>query len=84
MTETATRHAAGCPDGQIRQALTDSGPDYASLTGLIRMVWDVWDHLEDRGHMDDAAGDMFECIIGCITHMREYTGWGGVPEKLLR
>jgi hypothetical protein len=48
------------------------------------MVLEVWNYLEDHGCMTNEAGDMLECVTGRIMHMRDFTGWGGVPGKYLR
>jgi len=57
---------------------------YADLTAIMERILDIWDHLEDRGHVDNDAGDMFESLLGHLSMTREWTGWGGVPGKLLQ
>jgi hypothetical protein len=66
-------------DGQTRIVL-----GYEDLTKIMDRILDIWDHLEDRGHMTNEAGDMFEGLLGHLSMTRDYTGWGGVPGKYLR
>jgi hypothetical protein len=84
LTDTATRHAAGCPDGKTSgRSAGGSGPDYAGLTALMDMVFEVWEAVEATGTTSE-IGDLFECVIGRIASMREWTGWDGVPGKYTR
>ncbi len=52
---------------------------YEDLTRVMERILDIWDHLENRGHMDDEAGDMLESLLGHLDQTRAWTGWGGVP-----
>jgi hypothetical protein len=56
---------------------------YADLTAIMERILDIWDHLEDHGHMTNEAGDLFESLLGHLHQTREWTGWDGVPGKYL-
>lgn len=50
------------------------------LTSLMDEVFAVWDSLKlDR--TDEAIGNGFDALVGHIAALREWTGWGWVPEK---
>jgi len=57
---------------------------YEDLTRVMERILDIWDRLEDRGAVDEEAGDMFEALLGHLGQTRAWTGWGGVPGKYLR
>lgn len=57
---------------------------YADLTAVMDRVFDIWDHLERSGVMDNEAGDLFEGLLGHLEMTRRWTGWSGVPGKYLR
>lgn len=79
-----TRHAAGCPDAPGYNGPAPPGPNYAGLTTLMDMIFETWEHLENTGAIDSQAADLFECVIGRIAALREWTGWDGVPGKYTR
>ena len=56
--------------------------DYAGLTALMDEVFALWDML-NLDAADEKIGDGFEALVEHIGRLREWTGWGGVPEKLL-
>jgi len=82
-----TRHAAGCPDAPGYNGPPPAGPpNYAALNALMDMIFETWEHLENENAatIDSEAADLFECIIGRIASLREWTGWDGVPGKYTR
>jgi hypothetical protein len=66
-------------DGQTRIVF-----GYEDLTAIMDRLFAIWEHLEDRGHMTDEAGDMFEGLLGHLEMTRRWTGWDGVAGKLLQ
>jgi hypothetical protein len=66
-------------DGQTRIMF-----GYEDLTKIMDRIIDIWDHLEDHGHMTDEAGDLFESLLGHLSQTREWTGWDGMPGEYTR
>jgi hypothetical protein len=99
MTDTGTRPGnsspdtpglavpAACPFGRhhtFDDGVTSIVFGYADITKIMERILDIWDHLEDHGHMTDEAGDLFEGLLGHLEMTRRWTGWDGVPGKYLR
>ena len=56
--------------------------DYAGLTCLMDQVFEVWDSLKLDAR-DEAIGNGFERLVNTVAALRNWTGWGGIPEKYL-
>lgn len=57
--------------------------DHAALTIIMDAVLDVWDHTERTNGPDEATAVKIEALVEHIARLRDWTGWGGVPEKFL-
>jgi hypothetical protein len=55
---------------------------YAELTEVMDMVFGVWDSLK-LDATDERIGERFNDLVEHLDGLREWTGWGGVPGKLL-
>lgn len=83
---TETARPAKCPPSQSFSYVTGQYSiklDYAGLTELLDEAYDLWDRVEAEG-TTTVIGDGFEALCAHIADLREFTGWGGVPGKLLR
>jgi hypothetical protein len=56
---------------------------YADLTLVMDGIDAIWQRVEDVHGPHEGIGDEFAAVLDLVERMREWTGWGGIPEKLL-
>lgn len=86
-TEIAPVAADGpCPYGRSLSYATNEYSltiGYKELTGIMELVDQAWEAVEDAFPIGEALGEQFAAIMEHVESLRQWTGWGGVPGKYI-